>query len=253
MLTADVLCCCRCSLPSSRLISASVSSATCSKGCINSVRWVFLFPRWGCQFSMLCKYWFVPGSHFGAKQIIHLLRNPGVKPESRACPGRYPAACMDVNRCMLLGLGKKSNRNAVSSLRLGLVFPGKDKMLFCSELCSRNKCNLKASIQLISLPFLLAPQGEVWEGKMLTRLFCQTLGYVLGGLCWCCLATCFGTNMFCAWKQLVNLGAKLIELKFNQFLISGLNQYQLILKYGRVHSTCIMLVSFCFGRIQQTE
>lgn len=70
-----------------------------------------LFPRWGCQFSMLHKCWFVLGPHFGAKQLIHLLRNPGVKPESRACTCQYPAACMDANQCMLLGLGKKSNRN----------------------------------------------------------------------------------------------------------------------------------------------
>jgi len=49
------------------------------------------------------------------------------------------------------------------------------------------------------------------------------------------------------------LGAKLIELKFSQFLILGFNQYQLIPKCGRVHSTHIMLVSFCVGSIQQTE
>lgn len=30
---------------------------------------------------------------------------------------------------------------------------------------------------------------------------------------------CFGSSVFSAWKQLVNLGAKLMELKFSQFLI----------------------------------
>lgn len=74
---------------------------------------------------------------------------------------------------------------------------------------------------------------------------------VLGGLCWCCLAT--GTSVFCVGKQLVKLGAKLIELKFSQLLISDLNQYQLIPKDGGVQSTCILLISFCVGSIQQTE
>lgn len=54
-----------------------------------------------------------------------------MKPESRVCARQYPAAHMDANQCMLLGLGKKSNRNAISLLRLGLVFPGKQENTKC--------------------------------------------------------------------------------------------------------------------------
>lgn len=115
-------------------------------------------------------------------------------------------------------------------------------MLFCPELCSRNKCNLKASIQLIRFLSTLHPKVKFGKEKKLTRLYCWTLGVywvACVGDVWPCA---LGTNMLHAWKQLVNLGAKLIELKISQFLISGLNQYQLIPKYGRAHSTCIMLV-----------
>lgn len=58
----------------------------------------------------------------------------------------------------------------------------------------------------------LAPQGEVWEGKKLIWLFCQILGVywvACVGAAWPCA---LGTNMFHVWKQLVNLGAKPIEL-----------------------------------------
>jgi len=90
---------------------------------------------------------------------------------------------------MLLGLGKKSNSNAASSFKLGLVFLGKHKMLIFPELCSSNKSNLKVSIQLISLPdFSLAPQGKVWEGNKAKQALLLDPWCVLCGLCWCCLA-----------------------------------------------------------------
>lgn len=110
---------------------------------------------------------------------------------------------------------------------------------------------MKVSIQLISLPDFSPDSSSLGKDNSYPGCFARPLvglGWPVLVLCPCAL----GATVFCAWKRLGNSGAKLIELKFSQCLISGLNQYQLILKYRRVCSTCITLISFCAGSIQQT-
>lgn len=102
----------------------SVWSQTCSEGFLDSARWVFLCSLAGAGSS---SYFISAGLYFGAKQAIHVLRSPGVNPESRVCPGWCPAACLDGNCSILLHLVKKGSGNAVPSLKLGLTFLGNTK------------------------------------------------------------------------------------------------------------------------------
>lgn len=107
---------------------------------------------------------------------------------------------------------------------------------------------MKVSIQLFSLPDFPPDtwSWSLWRDNIYSHCFARpSVSWVAHvGSVWPCA---LGATVLCAWKWLGNLGARLIEQKFSQCLISGLNQYQLILKYRRVCNTCITMVSSCDG------
>lgn len=178
-----------------------------------------LCPCWGCQFSMLCKCCFEPRPYFGAEQII-------------VCWGtqvwRQRAECsqvnilqhtgMQINACCLAWVGTWVETHPLCS---GSDWSCWERMgyYFVQSFAIRASATCKSASSwfpflIFFFPFTL----QVWESKKPSRMFwwmCKVY-WVASLVLW---VMCFGSSVFSAWKQLVNLGAKLMELKFSQFLI----------------------------------